>query len=250
MESFTAAMIAAWRSRRRAGNLWIVATPIARSTTSGRGRADLASVEIISPRTPGDSARCGHAGVAAGRRLYSFHDHNERARLPWVLWQLEQGQSVARLATPARRRSRTRLRARPGGAGVLDQDLAAVPRAERLHRRAGGRGQPPLPAVLAGSAAAARRPAPPDRRARRLDRHGGGPAVAHGWPRSWATSPPGSERSGRRRCLPSSASCMSGAEAAPSPSSPPARSASPARRVRGRDRPSTGAPARRRKQPR
>jgi 16S rRNA (cytidine1402-2'-O)-methyltransferase len=130
--------------------MWIVATPIGSLDDLGpRARRILASVEIIlAEDTRVTRALLGHAGVAAGRRLRSFHDHNERARLPWVLAQLEQGQSVALVSdagTPAiwdpgwpvrEARRRDRICSVPGPS-AFTAALAAA-------------GAPPLPAVLAG----------------------------------------------------------------------------------------------------
>jgi len=134
------------------GTLWIVATPIGSLEDLGpRARRILASVEIIlAEDTRVTRALLGHAGVAAGRRLRSFHDHNERARLPWVLAQLEQGQSVALVSdagTPAISDPGFGLVREARAAGIR---ICSVPGPSAFTAALAAAGQPPLPAVLAG----------------------------------------------------------------------------------------------------
>jgi 16S rRNA (cytidine1402-2'-O)-methyltransferase len=131
------------------GTHWIVATPIGSLDDLGpRARRILASVEIIlAEDTRVTRTLLAHAGVAAGRRMRSFHDHNERARLPWVLAQLEQGQWCA----GQRRRHAGDLGpgwAGPGGLRPPGSGSAACP-GRAPSRRAGGAAASAA-AVLAG----------------------------------------------------------------------------------------------------
>ena len=134
------------------GTLWIVATPIGSLEDLGpRARQTLAAVEIIlAEDTRRTRTLLAHAGVAAGRRLYSFHDHNERQRLPWVIGELRQGRSVALVSdagTPAISDPGFGLVREARAAGVR---VCSVPGPSAFTAALAAAGQPPLPAALAG----------------------------------------------------------------------------------------------------
>lgn len=145
-----------------AGALWIVATPIGTIDDLGvRARRVLASVDyILAEDTRVARALLSRVEVAAGRRLRSLHDHNERDRVPWAIGELRAGRSIAIISdagTPAisdpgfvlvraAREARIRICSVPGPS-AFTAALAAA-------------GQPPLPALLAGFL-------PPRRAARR-----------------------------------------------------------------------------------
>jgi 16S rRNA (cytidine1402-2'-O)-methyltransferase len=144
------------------GTLWIVATPIGSLEDLGpRARQTLAAVEIIlAEDTRRTRTLLAHAGVAAGRRLRSFHDHNERQRLPWVIGELCQGRSVALVSdagTPAISDPGFGLVREARAAGVR---VCSVPGPSAFTAALAAAGQPPLPAALAGFL-------PPQRAARR-----------------------------------------------------------------------------------
>jgi len=134
------------------GTLWIVATPIGSLEDLGpRARKVLAAVDIIlAEDTRRTRTLLAHAGVPAGRRLYAFHDHNERQRLPWVIGELRRGRSAALVSdagTPA---------ISDPGFGLVREARAArvrvcsVPGPSAFTAALAAAGQPPLPAVLAG----------------------------------------------------------------------------------------------------
>lgn len=134
------------------GTLWIVATPIGSLEDLGpRARQTLAAVEIIlAEDTRRTRTLLAHAGVAAGRRLYSFHDHNERQRLPWVIGELSQGRSVALVSdagTPAISDPGFGLVREARAAGVR---VCSVPGPSAFTAALAAAGQPPLPAALVG----------------------------------------------------------------------------------------------------
>jgi 16S rRNA (cytidine1402-2'-O)-methyltransferase len=134
------------------GTLWIVATPIGSLEDLGpRARRILAAVEIIlAEDTRVTRVLLGHAGVAAGRRLCSFHDHNERQRLPWVIEKLREGRSVALVSdagTPALSDPGFGLVREARAAGI---PICSVPGPSAFTAALAASGQPPLPAVLAG----------------------------------------------------------------------------------------------------
>jgi len=144
------------------GTLWIVATPIGSLEDLGpRARKVLAAVEIIlAEDTRRTRTLLAHAGVAAGRRLRSFHDHNERQRLPWVIGELRHGRSVALVSdagTPAISDPGFGLVREARAAGIR---TCSVPGPSAFTAALAAAGQPPLPAVLAGFL-------PPQRAARR-----------------------------------------------------------------------------------
>jgi 16S rRNA (cytidine1402-2'-O)-methyltransferase len=134
------------------GTLWIVATPIGSLEDLGpRAREVLAGVDLVlAEDTRRTRTLLAHAGVAAGRRLHSFHDHNERQRLPWVIGELRRGRSAALVSdagTPAISDPGFGLvrEARAAGIGVC-----SVPGPSAFTAALAAAGQPPLPAVLAG----------------------------------------------------------------------------------------------------
>lgn len=76
--------------------LWVVATPLGNhDDLSPRARDILASADIVLAE---DTRRTGllfqRCGISA-RRLMSFHDHNEEARIPEVLSLLHAGHTIA-----------------------------------------------------------------------------------------------------------------------------------------------------------
>jgi len=144
------------------GTLWIVATPIGTlEDLSPRARRILAEAQIIlAEDTRVTRGLLAHAGVATGRRLRSFHDHNERERVPWVVEELRQGRSVALVSdagTPAISDPGFVLVREARAAGIA---VASVPGPSAFTAALAAAGQPPLPAVLAGFL-------PPQRAARR-----------------------------------------------------------------------------------
>jgi len=144
------------------GTLWIVATPIGSLEDLGsRARRILAAAQIIlAEDTRVTRGLLAHAGVPAGRRLRSFHDHNERQRVPWVIGELQQGRSVALVSdagTPAISDPGFVLVREARAAGIR---ICSVPGPSAFTAALAAAGQPPLPAVLAGFL-------PPQRAARR-----------------------------------------------------------------------------------
>ena len=144
------------------GTLWIVATPIGSLEDLGsRARRILAAAQIIlAEDTRVTRGLLANAGVAAGRRLRSFHDHNERQRVPWVIGELQQGRSVALVSdagTPAISDPGFVLVQEARAAGIR---ICSVPGPSAFTAALAAAGQPPLPAVLAGFL-------PPQRAARR-----------------------------------------------------------------------------------
>ena len=144
------------------GTLWIVATPIGSLEDLGsRARRILAAAQIIlAEDTRVTRGLLAHAGVPAGRRLRSFHDHNERQRVPWVIGELQQGRSVALVSdagTPAISDPGFVLVQEARAAGIR---ICSVPGPSAFTAALAAAGQPPLPAVLAGFL-------PPQRAARR-----------------------------------------------------------------------------------
>ena len=134
------------------GTLWVVATPIGSLEDLGpRAREVLAAVDLIlAEDTRRTRTLLGHAGVAAGRRLHSFHDHNERQRLPWVIGELLRGRSAALVSdagTPAISDPGFGLVREARAAGIR---ICSVPGPSAFTAALAAAGQPPLPAVLAG----------------------------------------------------------------------------------------------------
>jgi 16S rRNA (cytidine1402-2'-O)-methyltransferase len=139
-------------STGKTGILWVVATPIGTIEDLGsRARELLADVDLIlAEDTRRTRGLLSHAGIAAGRRLRSLHDHNERERIPTILAELRRGRSAA-LVSDA------------GTPGISDPGyllvravrseglkICSVPGASAFTAALAVAGQPPLPAVLVG----------------------------------------------------------------------------------------------------
>jgi 16S rRNA (cytidine1402-2'-O)-methyltransferase len=134
------------------GVLWIVATPIGTLEDLGpRARRILASVDyILAEDTRVTRVLLSRFEVAAGRRLRSLHDHNERQRVPWVIDELRLGRSFALVSdagTPAISDPGFVLIRAARAAGI---SISSVPGASAFTAALAAAGQPPLPAVLVG----------------------------------------------------------------------------------------------------
>lgn len=134
------------------GTLWIVATPIgtlddcAPRVREVVNRADLILVE--------DTRRArvllNHLGADAGRRLKSYHEHNEADRLPQALAILRGGGSVVLMSDAG-----TPVLSDPGFTLVREARrdhlrVATVPGPSSFVAALAASGQPPLPATLVG----------------------------------------------------------------------------------------------------
>ena len=89
-------------------------------------------------------------GVAPGRRLRSYHEHNEANRLPLALETLRDGRSVALMSDAG-----TPVLSDPGfvlvrAARAEDIHVATVPGPSSFTAALAASGQPPLPATLVG----------------------------------------------------------------------------------------------------
>jgi 16S rRNA (cytidine1402-2'-O)-methyltransferase len=134
------------------GTLWIVATPIGSIQDLGaRAREVLGGVDLIlAEDTRRARALLSHAGVRAGRRLRSLHQHNEAKRVPAILEALIAGGSAALisdagtpvLSDPGYLLVRTARRERIA--------ICSVPGPSAFTAALAASGQPPLPAVLVG----------------------------------------------------------------------------------------------------
>ena len=129
-----------------------MATPIGSIEDLGaRAREVLEGVDLIlAEDTRRARVLLSHAGVPAGRRLRSLHQHNESKRVPAILESLKEGRSAALISD--------------AGTPVLSDPGYLLVRAARLERIAvcsvpgpsaftaalAAAGQPPLPAVLVG----------------------------------------------------------------------------------------------------
>ncbi len=138
--------------REPAGTLWIVATPIGTLEDLGvRAREILGSVDLIlAEDTRRTRKLLSHMGVAAGGRLSSLHEHNEKGRTSWVLDQLAQGRAVALVSDAG-----TPALSDPGflvvrAARKQGLDVRSVPGPSAFVAALAASGQPPLPAVLSG----------------------------------------------------------------------------------------------------
>lgn len=136
----------------RTGTLWIVATPIG---TLGdfppRAREVLDGAELILAEDTRRARRLlDHAGVAAGGRVRSCHEHNEADRLPETLDALHDGKSVALVSDAG-----TPVLSDPGFVLVREARregirVASVPGPSSFTTALAASGQPPLPATLVG----------------------------------------------------------------------------------------------------
>jgi 16S rRNA (cytidine1402-2'-O)-methyltransferase len=147
------------------GTLWIVATPIGTIKDLGaRARDVLAAVDVIvAEDTRRARALLAHAGIRAGRRLRSLHEHNESRRVPEILAALEGGRSAALISDAG-----TPVLSDPGYLLVRSArerriEVASVPGPSAFTAALAAAGQPPLPAALVGFL-----PAKPGARRRRI----------------------------------------------------------------------------------
>lgn len=134
------------------GTLWIVATPIGTlDDFAPRARGVLDGAALILAE---DTRRAGkllsHVGVAPGRRLRSYHEHNETNRLPLALETLRAGKSVVLMSDAG-----TPVLSDPGfllvrAARREDIRVATVPGPSSFTAALAASGQPPLPATLVG----------------------------------------------------------------------------------------------------
>jgi 16S rRNA (cytidine1402-2'-O)-methyltransferase len=144
------------------GTLWIVATPI--GTIEDLGTRALEVLDgadlILAEDTRRTRALLSHGGIRAGRRLRSFHEHNEGRRIPEILAALADGSAVALVSDAG-----TPVLSDPGyllvrAARERRIRVCSVPGASAFTAALAASGQPPLPAVLVGFL-------PPKRAARR-----------------------------------------------------------------------------------
>lgn len=149
-----------------AGVLWIVATPIGTIDDLGvRARRVLGSVDYILAEDTRVARRLlSRVEIAAGRRLRSFHDHNERTRVPWAIGELQGGRSIALISDAG-----TPAVSDPGfvlvrSAREAKIRICSVPGPSAFTAALAAAGQPPLPALLAGFL-----PPRPAARRRRID---------------------------------------------------------------------------------
>ena len=134
------------------GTLWIVATPIGTlDDFAPRAHQVLGQVEpILAEDTRRARKLLNHIGVVPGRRVRSFHEHNEADRLPLVMDTLRQGDSVALMSDAG-----TPVLSDPGFIlvrAVREEGLpvATVPGPSSFAAALAASGQPPLPATLVG----------------------------------------------------------------------------------------------------
>jgi len=132
--------------------LWIVATPIGTlDDFAPRAREVLDHAELIlAEDTRRARTLLNHIGVVPGRRLMSFHEHNEAKRLPLALGTLRAGGSVALMSDAG-----TPVLSDPGFVLVRaargdDLQVATVPGPSSFTAALAASGQPPLPATLVG----------------------------------------------------------------------------------------------------
>jgi 16S rRNA (cytidine1402-2'-O)-methyltransferase len=134
------------------GTLWIVATPIGTlDDCSPRARRVLDGAELILAE---DTRRAGtllrHLGIEPRGRVTSFHEHNERDRLPRVLQTLRAGGAVALMSDAG-----TPVLSDPGFILVREArreglPVATIPGPSSFTAALAASGQPPLPATLGG----------------------------------------------------------------------------------------------------
>jgi 16S rRNA (cytidine1402-2'-O)-methyltransferase len=142
------------------GTLWIVATPIGTiEDLAPRALEILDRAELIlAEDTRRTRVLLSHGGVRAGRRLLSFHEHNESRRTPEVLGALAEGRSVALVSDAG-----TPVLSDPGyllvrAARERGFAVCSVPGASAFTAALAAAGQPPLPAALVGFLPAKRGP--------------------------------------------------------------------------------------------
>jgi 16S rRNA (cytidine1402-2'-O)-methyltransferase len=136
----------------KSGTLWIVATPIGTlEDFAPRAREVLEHVALILAE---DTRRArillNHIGTVPGRRLRSFHEHNEADRLPLALAVLREGRSVALMSDAG-----TPVLSDPGFILVREArreglGVATIPGPSSFTAALAASGQPPLPATLVG----------------------------------------------------------------------------------------------------
>lgn len=142
--------------------MWLVATPIGTlGDLPPRACQVLADADLIlAEDTRRARTLLGHAGIAAGRRLISFHEHNEAERVGRALAALAEGRAVALISDAG-----TPVLSDPGfplvrEARAVGVRVATVPGPSAFTAALAASGQPPLPATLVGflpARAAARR---------------------------------------------------------------------------------------------
>ena len=154
------------------GTLWVVATPIGTLEDLGsRALRVLADVDLILAEDTRRTRRLlTHAGISAGGRLRSLHEHNERERIPGILEEIVGGRSAALVSDAG-----TPAISDPGyllvrAARSANLRVCSVPGASAFTAALAAAGQPPLPAALVGFLPARRGP-----RRRRI-------AELSGWP--------------------------------------------------------------------
>ncbi len=133
-----------------AGRLLVVSTPIGNlGDLSPRAREALAGADLVACEdTRHTGLLLSRLGVKA--RLVSYHEHNERARLPSLLAALEEGRTVALVSDAG-----TPLVSDPGfvlvrGAVAQGATVEAIPGPSALLAALVVSGLPPLPFTFAG----------------------------------------------------------------------------------------------------
>jgi len=132
--------------------LWIVATPIGTlGDFAPRARGVLDGADLIfAEDTRRARTLLNHIGVVPGRRLKSYHEHNESQRLPLALDLLRKGGSVVLMSDAG-----TPVLSDPGyvlvrAARHEDLSVATLPGPSSFTAALAASGQPPLPATLVG----------------------------------------------------------------------------------------------------
>jgi 16S rRNA (cytidine1402-2'-O)-methyltransferase len=134
------------------GILWIVATPIGSlEDLPPRARQVLGAVDLIlAEDTRRTRKLLSHADIPSRGRLRSFHEHNERTKIEWVLSELEGGSDIALVSdagTPALSDPGFQLVRAVRQSG---REVRSVPGASAFSAALAAAGQPPLPAGLVG----------------------------------------------------------------------------------------------------
>lgn len=129
-----------------------MATPIGTlDDFAPRARQVLDGAELILAEDTRRARRLlSHVGVASGRRLMSYHEHNEADRLPLAVETLRKGGSVVLMSDAG-----TPVLSDPGfvlvrAAREDDIHVATVPGPSSFTAALAASGQPPLPATLVG----------------------------------------------------------------------------------------------------